>query len=283
MPIPAYHIVSDILRRSEGEYAFLSTLDRRVKKHQKFKDYAWRYGEEPTPFEAQPHEHDLFFTPLRFTHPKRTNENVHAPGVLFADLDPVDPAGLFPKPSIAWKTSKWNYQAVWFLSKPMTNLAKWAELNRRLTYHTGADRGGWHGSKLLRVPTSVNWKRRDFGDVLWHEAIDFEPEWMDKYLKPLSERSQLGEEGPHPRLPNGPESASIIRNFWPLLSLRTRSMLMEQTVQDRSLHIVRTAYRLAEDDMQSSVAFRMIWNRPWNKWKDNPDRLWTEVLRCYED
>ncbi len=283
MPIPSHHIVTRILSASVGGFSFFATIDRL--RNNRFKDIPYEVGPGKVWGQThQPHGCDLYFTPLRFNLPDRKNEAVGMPGVLFADLDPVNPANLFPKPSIAWKTSEYMYQAVWLLDAPMDSYDKWANLNQRLTHHTGADRGGWPGAKLLRVPASVNWKRRDFGTVLWYEPDrTFKAEWMDEHLDQLV-RGRDDLEGPHPPLPTWEYSNSIIRKYWKTMRLRTQSMLMQEQTADRSLHIVKVAYQLADDGVPAADAFGMLWQRPWNKWrtdKEAPGRLWTEVLGCY--
>jgi hypothetical protein len=56
-----------------------------------------------------------------------------------------------PQPTITIETSpgRWNYE--WLLTRAVT-WQEAEELNRRLAYALGADKGGWDANQLLRVP-----------------------------------------------------------------------------------------------------------------------------------
>ena len=118
-----------------------------------------RYYDDPVrfghPIFPQNENYDLFFAPNLFTG-QRKNENM-APSVwLYADLDEAEYPALTP--TWYWETSPGNTQAMWKLNEPM-DLEAHSRWNKALTTLTGADPGGWHASKLLRVPSSYNYKR----------------------------------------------------------------------------------------------------------------------------
>src|SRR5680860_1218868 len=109
---------------------------------------------------TQPPDRDVYWAPLGFSAPERQNKTAAGFAVLFADIDDgrvVKIGGEMP--SYLWRTSPGMYQAVWLLDSPIETYEEWADLNRRLTYWLEADRGGWMGSKVLRVPGSLNVKR----------------------------------------------------------------------------------------------------------------------------
>ena len=226
----------------------------------------------------QPHGCDLFWTPLRFKGGRRSNENVRLPAVLFADGDDAPIPHI--EPSLMWWTSTGNWQAIWYLSEAIDDYEVWADLNRRLTYHLNADRGGWMGSKLLRVPESVNWKRRDFGRMALNTGREYAWASLDRELPVITEWRVMSADGEHPSLLAENESMMLIAKQWNKLSLRSRSKLMADRVRDRSMHIIIVARLLKEDDIDPVVAFHMLWWRPWNKWRvdrERPDRLWYEI------
>ncbi len=98
---------------------------------------------------------DCYFCPNVFTKPKRLEENVGKLYWLYADLDAVDPRKLDLPPTIAIRTSPGRFQGLWKMKKGLTPSTH-RDLNRRLTYATGADKGGWPLTKVLLLPGSKN-------------------------------------------------------------------------------------------------------------------------------
>jgi len=232
----------------------------------------------------QPFGKDLYFTPLKFKG-RRSNENALSMGVLFADLDPVNPMTCDPEPSVSWETSPGNYQAIWYLREPWDFYQEWADVNQRLTYHLKADKGGWMGSKLLRWPGSLNWKRqRDgavpVGRVVSTTLVEYDFVELRDALPPI-ERTQVVSTGRHPVLNTIPLLNEQLRMHWADISLQGRAMLTRDRVSDRSLHIVRTAHELLRSGLSTETAFNMLWVAPWNKWRTDrhmPEKLWEEIL-----
>lgn len=101
--------------------------------------------------------HDLYFCPNAFSANRRLRKFALPGRWLYADLDEVDPTTLDIPPTLAWETSPLRYQAMWLLSDaiPPRRLER---LNQRMTYYTGADKGGWSLTKVLRVPGSISTK-----------------------------------------------------------------------------------------------------------------------------
>ena len=280
--IPNLDLIRAIQRRSGEVHSrgFVSTLKR---PDGNFHDHIMPSSpaDQLLPINDQPHSHDLFFTPLRFSGLERKNENVIRPGVLFADLDAA-PWPYSIEPSVLWETSPGMFQGVWYLDRQFDDYDEWADLNRRLTYHLKADKGGWMGSKLLRVPESVNWKRKAFGRLMRHTNGVYKVEWLQETL-PILERATVSKgEGPHPTPPSVEVSDSLLAANWGQLGLRTRSMLCAQP-RDRSLHIVRTIRQLKNEGIPDFTVFALIWGRPWNKWRTDrwlPEQLWSEILQA---
>jgi hypothetical protein len=100
---------------------------------------------------------DLYFTPNLFSVRDRKAAHMLPSCSLYADLDEVDPAGIESRlvPTIWWATSPGRFQAVWLLDSPLAR-DSFEHLNKRLTYHLGADRSGWNAAKVLRIPGTIN-------------------------------------------------------------------------------------------------------------------------------
>ena len=225
---------------------------------------------------------DQYFSALSFLEPRRSNDTVGGwMKLLFADLDGARPQDCDPLPSVAWETSYESYQAVWWLSKPIEIYGEWADLNRRLTYHVGADRGGWMGSKLLRIPGSYNWKRGgQRGHILPVFNLAYDPAELDVLFSPARKAAPAPVWGDHPEPLAAREREWLLRLHWPQLGLRARSMLSQLAVPDRSLHIIRCINEL--DKLHPNDIFQLIWVQPWNKWENNPGRLWQEIMNVVE-
>jgi hypothetical protein len=130
---------------------------------------------------------DLYWCPSLFEKDQRKMELAMDEHCLWADLDEVDPREIkdYP-PTIAWESSPGRYQALWLISGGLMGASWQGNENQRLTYHLGADPGGWDTTQLLRLP---GWRNRKFqhgavdegvpGQLLWtngrrYTADDFE-------------------------------------------------------------------------------------------------------------
>lgn len=117
---------------------------------------------------------DVYFCPNLFSRPRRRKGLVLPSCWLYADLDTVkpphetamerlndetrkrkEPAAL--EPTIAWESSPGRYQALWHIDKFLSEEAH-SQVNRKLTYALGADKGGWDITQVLRVPGTTNHK-----------------------------------------------------------------------------------------------------------------------------
>ena len=247
-------------------------------------DGVWDNGPRHSPRERDVSftaEGDQYFTPLGFNGDRKNH--LVSPGihVLYADLDPVNPERLEIAPSVAWETSPGSYQALWWLSAGIRP-DKFADLNQRMTYFTGADRGGWHASKVLRVPGSVNHKRGGIeGRVLWHTGRRFSTQWLDKKLPPVEGEGTL----PNPTISMPPipdfDRAGEVRAGYKL-GLRTQSLLNRTWTDDRSMTIWKAINCLLDDGVTPEDAFQILWWLPVNKWRKErrPQRLWQDIMRA---
>lgn len=137
-----------------------NTVARRRRGYHEGRAYEWPKERQAILEHLTDHtSDDLYFTPALFNAKRRTEQNVDAERVLWADLDPVDPHTLGDlRPTIAWESSPGRYQAVWLLDTPRMGASWPSKENHRLSLHIGADPSGWDSTQLLRVPGRTNHK-----------------------------------------------------------------------------------------------------------------------------
>ena len=226
---------------------------------------------------------DYFFTPRRFLDARQNEYAVPSP-VLYADLDNFrDSKDMLNKmwPHALWQTSEDNAQAVWFLSAAPSNSA-WDTLNQRMTYFMKADKGGWHASKLLRVPGTLNYKYDppQLGRV-WsfqHEAAPYEAEALLEVLPPVHKPEDI--RSPHPDLIEQSEWKAHLAKFWQQLPIWTRKDLLSERMQDRSTALVRAAHKMREAGVSREDVFHALWWVKWNKFRTDrhaPQYLWDSI------
>lgn len=268
----------EIVRQIQRDYnqrgvTFLATIHRT--NGEMFRHYPYQNTTQAMPLDHQPHGHDLYFTPRTFRNERRVKESALSTRLLYADVDHTH--SLPVQPTYYWLTSKSSTQAIWVMKHPVDE-RRWEALNRAMTQICGADPGGWSSTKLLRVPGSINWKRKDLdGKILSMDtSVVYEPAYLEDKLQPAVASGWGEAELPMPPLPDEEQVHNLYRAVYPKLTLRARSMLNETQVSDRSWHIVRTAKVLGSDcGLNPKEIFTLLWYRPWNKWRDRPEMLWT--------
>lgn len=115
---------------------------------------------------------DLYWCPNIFTSMTRkegnNGENISSCRVMYADLDFVSPDEIEYRPSVAWQSSPDRYQCLWFLDDTLPSM-EFVELNKAMTYLTGADKSGWDLTQVLRIPGLDNHKTEIAtpGKLLW--------------------------------------------------------------------------------------------------------------------
>lgn len=226
-------------------------------------------------------KHDLYWSPLAFNGDRKNHLADGPIRLLYADLDSSDPLGdRMLSPSVAWETSPGSWQGIWWLRKPVT-LEIFTLLNQRLTYFTHADLGGWHASKVLRVPGSINWKRGGVqGRVVHNTRALFDPEWLMKKLPAVEGEGTLGDKniGPAPTTPNKERATFLLSQMGPGI----RYMLNRQG-DDRSVHLWKTISAIKGQGLSKEDAFHLIWYAPCNKFRPEgrENRLWKDINRAY--
>jgi hypothetical protein len=235
----------------------------------------------PTRFEESPGK-DMFFAPLAFEN-SRTNESARGLSVLFADLDQVwNLKNQLHKywPHVLWLTSNHNAQAVWLLRSEEANINAWSDLNQRMTYFMGADKGGWHASKLLRVPGSLNWKydppQKGITISFQPKAAPYEAEVLRAALPQMQVlRPKLELSCPNPILLENWKTH--LAKIWKDVPLSTRSDLLAAGMKDRSAALVRASNKMHRAGISPEDQFHALYWVAWNKFQNRPEMLWSIV------
>ena len=259
-----------------GINMYLGELSRRPDTYGKYQDRMVRFG---SPIFPQEHGIDMFFAPNTFDM-ERKNETMMPSVWLYADLDEA------PYPDIAptwyWTTSPGNTQALWRLSKPVDK-NEHAVLNKALTVMTGADPGGWHASKLLRMPGSYNYKRHCDVSAPTYIEVSYYPESLREQLGPyIIDRGTSMDQWAPPEFQWQSKEAVQLK-YWKRLGLYSRSMLV-RGANDRSKHVVAMCHQLAKEGFSKDEVFELIWVQDWCKWRvdgHRPHMLAREVSAAF--
>lgn len=213
---------------------------------------------------------DTYWCPLVFDKPARLKENVKPKqSLLWADLDFVDPTTLGTlRPSIAWASSDTRYQALWALdgSEEIKDIEA---VNRDLTYHIGADKGGWDVTQVLRVPSSPNYKYNppQQGKMLWAEKRLFVLDKVAKVVEGASSGSIQQET---------PSTIEDLISGW-RIPARTRDLLFaddsEVEVGERSDRLWEIETSLVEAGLPILTIVDIISKCPFNKFKGRRDEM----------
>jgi hypothetical protein len=231
---------------------------------------------------------DLYWAPVVFNKPRRSEKTAGSTNVLYADLDEVDPRSLpkHLKPTAAWQSSPGRYQALWQLDTTLKPEALKA-LNQRLTYAVGADKGGWGLSKVLRLPGTINHKYEAEPKVKF--------EWLNGHKlttsKVLADLPDLGvNRDRQTTISEGIEAGlrsprAVLRDH--KIPPRARSILRARfaDVGTRSERLWELECLLAEAGLPAEDIVSLTQSSAWNKFRDRHDeiaRLFTEARKAID-
>src|SRR6266568_8189595 len=154
-------------------------------------------------------EESLYFSAGMFKRKGRDYEDMLPTEWLWADLDEVHPteaADMGIMPTLAWESSPGRYQAMWRLHARVS-VESWERINQALSYHLGADAGGWDRTQVLRLPGTRNFKYPDGPPVhlLWYEdtlVYSAQKVWdLVRGSAPSGRPSPTGGDIPHRAMP----------------------------------------------------------------------------------
>lgn len=167
--------------QNKSGYVFVSskeydgTVDKKGKPNGLWSDTRFKFPSEKKKIEEWANKYvrggkrvDLYWCPNIFDSSTRKTAGVKTCRVLYADLDFVNPEEIKYRPSVAWQSSPDRYQSLWFLEESI-DAKEFEELNKSMTYLTGADKSGWDLTQVLRIPGLDNHKTEiaTKGKLLW--------------------------------------------------------------------------------------------------------------------
>jgi hypothetical protein len=228
-------------------------------------------------------EADVYFCPNVFKEPHRKREFALPTVWLHADLDEVDPQGDILAPTAAWETSAGRYQCLWRVTKPL-KVKHFEVLNQRLTYLTGADRGGWSVTKVLRVPGSFNHKRGEPERVtlMWEEMQDYLPKTVLNLVRDVKVVRQVAVE--KLELPDVTADA-LYHKYRRSLPARARQLLRARKtkVGMRSERLWELECLLLNAGVSPEECLILVRETVWNKYAGQRRelvQLWTEIKKA---
>lgn len=231
-------------------------------------------------------QRDCYFCPVQFKGTTRSKPDViETLNVLWADLDDADPRTMNPRPTIAWHSSVSHYQALWVLTEYLPTKEIEA-LNRALTYHVGADKGGWDLTQLLRVPGSCNFKygRELYGQpctLMWDDGMVWS---VDRLREIVGSTKALVT--PVTYLPDFMTIRKLTEDW--RLNERTRKLLRatDAPLGERSDRLWELEKLLVEAGMPVTLIVDIIKLTVWNKFADRHEgdkQLLSETLKAEKD
>lgn len=264
----SYKLILDLWSKQPGKFFCISTKDGA----DKWKDNFFSRDEfsEIKGFLKENDHKNIYFCPHGFNRRVRQKSEAVIPNLLYADLDFADPKDIRPRPTIAIQSSPGRYVGIWLLKDQ--EVKNWEDLNRRLTYHTEADHGGWDLTQVLRFPGTKNYKYKSEPRVrvMWDDGKLFTVKQLNKWLP---------EEEAEPDF-QYLSAAEVFESYHDKLPRWVRrELLNKQPVgkTDRSEMLWKLENACLEAGMSMEEAFAVIKQSGWNKFagRRNED----EILR----
>lgn len=246
-------LITDIWEEQPGKFFCISTKSGAGT----WKDHFFSRDEFPDirKFLRDYDDHDIYFCPHGFNRRVRQKAEAVLPNLLWADLDFADPRMMDPKPTVAIESSPKRFVGLWKLKEPMTE-----ELNRRLTYHLGADHGGWDLTQVLRFPGTKNYKYSSQPRVrtMWKDGKVWKTKILEKKLPPEDPE----EDSEHL------SAAEVFDQYQGKLPRWVRRELLARKTHgraDRSEMLWKLENSCIEAGMTVDEAFAVIRGSAWNK------------------
>lgn len=225
---------------------------------------------------------DIYFCPHGFNRRSRSKTEAVIPNLLWADLDFADPrvdlAFSGVKPTYVFESSPGRFVGLWLLKEPMTE-----SLNRRMTYHVGADPGGWDLTQVLRFPGTKNYKYKSQPRVrvLWDDGPQYSIKRLEKHLPPEEELGDPDGEDLNP--------AEVFSLYEKKLPRWVRRELVAKKItgrSDRSEMLWKLENACVEAGMSLDEAFAVIKRSAWNKFsgrRNEDEQLRRELSKIVDE
>lgn len=268
-------LISRVWSEQPGKYFCISTKDQGGEWHDEF--FARTQFKLIQPYITQMNEEkkNVYWCPHGFNQKRRLARYAEMPKLLWADLDEVDPKGLGKlRPTIAWESSPGRFAALWVLSEALDV----DTTNQRLTYHLGADTGGWDLTQVLRTPGTNNYKYESNPRVrlLWQDGATFSLAEINALLPKQKERPQTGTLSVD----------KIFKKYRAHLTPWARRELLNGKPKrgQRSEVFWKLTNEMLEAGADEVEAFEILWASPWNKFSDRGDgqkQLMREIEKVF--
>lgn len=246
-----------------------------TKKGTKWKDHFFKH-----PFEDRvkkflrkhdSKQYNIYFCPTALKKPRRVKGAVVKTNLLWADLDEVNPREIALRPQVAWQSSPGRYACLWYLNKKIKT-SKTEDINQRLSYAIGADKGGWDLSQVLRLPGTHNlkYKKKPPVILLWAKTSQYRIEKF-KHLPEVSVDSA--------------DHKNVFKELEHRIPLTLRAILLKPTAVkgNRSDVLYKLIMGLISSEFTDTEIFNLVRPTPWNKFIDqaNPDsNLSKDIIRA---
>lgn len=275
-------IVLDAWRKQRGDYVFVS---KKVKDEWEDFSLQRRAWSEHRLTITEPGA-DNYFCFNSFSKGRRMEKFFEPSPYLYADLDEVHPNSLQGlEPTITWRTSRGKYQCAWQVDKYLP-LEVHKRFNQGLTYLTGADRGGWSVTKVLRIPGTKNHKygKPQLVELLWEDGPTYGVQDIARAIQGIDVPDQSGESLTDLGLPDMTSSA-VMRTHRDRLSDRAMELLnaSQARIGERSDRLWELECLLIDAGVSPEETLILVRDTVWNKYAGQTrelTQLWKEVRRA---
>jgi RepB DNA-primase from phage plasmid len=265
-----HKLLTDLWARQPGRFICLST-----KGTDGWRDWFFD-AVDLSEFVRENAHNNCYFAPMKFDARARRKEHAVLPRLLWADLDGADPNKLELEPTMAIESSPKRYAGFWLTDRVVTE-----DLNKRMTYYAGGDKGGWDLVQVLRLPGSCNHKYPGAprARVLWDDGPRYRVSDLEKRLPLVTTRAAVVGERRVSR-----KGMQQIIDRYELSNQLKRDLLGKGRLMDgqRGYKVHwRMACALHEAGVPRDEAFVLLSETKWNKHtSDGPvwamiDKIWS--------
>lgn len=201
-------------------------------------------------------DYNLYFCPHGFKSARRKKEEATPTAFLWADLDAAHPSSCSPVPQLAWESSPKRFAALWRLNTHY-NPEDIEQVNKALSYSSGADHGGWDLTQVLRIPGTRNhkYKGSPYGKVMWTKDNKYRLRDFPKEV-----------------IVEGDANATLAKYAKKLKKDTMRLLTAKHaTVGKRSEVIWRLENEMHEQGVTAADTYVLIKNSVWNKFAGRHD------------
>ena len=210
--------------------------------------------------------------------------NASPPKVVWADKDSGLYSDFKPYPTFCWETSPGKFQALWVLTEHGEPRIV-EQASKRIVYTSDADKATWNLGRLLRIPTTLNFKYTPpaQGVLLWDNG----PEYDLEDLLPDQETLDQEVEAELSMPKTFPSSAETYMKYGNKISIEAWGLLNRgpEGETDWSETLWKLERRLIESGIPLEHVFTIVRDAPWNKFeRDNlgDEALWKDLVRAVQ-